>query len=63
MTTIQTSATYLDGRITVHPDICNGHPTIRGMRITAEAVLGFLSAGESPAEILRQYPSLGTGRH
>jgi uncharacterized protein (DUF433 family) len=49
---------YSDGRITVHPDICNGHPTIRGMRITVETVLGFLSAGESREEILLQYPSL-----
>ncbi len=49
---------YLDGRITVHPDICNGHPTIRGTRITVETVLGFLSAGESQDEVLRQYPSL-----
>jgi uncharacterized protein (DUF433 family) len=49
---------YSDGRITVHPDLCNGHPTIRGMRITVETVLGFLSAGESREEILHQYPSL-----
>ncbi|MGA7981430.1 MAG: DUF433 domain-containing protein [Chromatiaceae bacterium] len=49
---------YLDGRITVHPDICNGHPTIRGMRITVETVLGFLGAGDPPEEILHQYPSL-----
>jgi uncharacterized protein (DUF433 family) len=56
--TSYSATAYLNGRITVHPDICNGHPTIRGMRITAETVLDFLSAGESPAEILRQYPSL-----
>jgi uncharacterized protein (DUF433 family) len=49
---------YLDGRITVDPDLCNGRPTIRGLRITVETILGFLSAGESPAEILEQYPSL-----
>lgn len=49
---------YLDGRITVHPDICNGHPTVRGMRITVETVLGFLGAGETREELLRQYPSL-----
>lgn len=49
---------YLDGRITVNPDLCNGRPTIRGLRITVETVLGFLSAGESPGEILSQYPSL-----
>ena len=49
---------YLDGRITVDPDLCNGHPTVRGLRITVETVLGFLSAGDSPREILEQYPSL-----
>ena len=49
---------YLEGRITVHPDICNGHPTIRGMRITVETILGFLSVGESQEEILLQYRSL-----
>ncbi len=49
---------YLGGRITVHPDICNGHPTVRGMRIMVETVLGFLSAGDSLEDILHQYPSL-----
>ncbi|QVL51554.1 MAG: DUF433 domain-containing protein [Thiocapsa sp.] len=47
-----------DACITVHPDLCNGRPTIRGLRITVETIIGFLSAGESPEEILRQYPSL-----
>jgi len=50
--------TYLDGRITVYPDVCNGHPTIRGLRITVATILGFLSAGETREEILNQYPSL-----
>jgi uncharacterized protein (DUF433 family) len=49
---------FLDGRITVRPDRCNGKPTIRGLRIAVETVLGLLSAGESFEEILRQYPSL-----
>ena len=49
---------YLDGCITVDPDICNGHPTIRGMRITLRRIFGFLSVGESHEEILRQHPSL-----
>lgn len=49
---------YLGGRITVHPDLCNGHPTIRGLRITVETILDFLSAGETREEILNQYPSL-----
>jgi uncharacterized protein (DUF433 family) len=45
-------------KITIHPDICNGKPTLRGLRITVQTVLEFLSVGESREEILRQYPSL-----
>lgn len=45
-------------RITIDPEICNGKPVIRGMRITASTILEFLSAGESQEEILKQYPSL-----
>ncbi len=52
------SLEYLEGRITIHPDLCNGHPTIRGLRIRVETVLGFLGAGDSREEILGQYPSL-----
>jgi uncharacterized protein (DUF433 family) len=49
---------FLDGRITINPKICNGKPTIRGTRITVQTILEFLSAGESHKEILHQYPSL-----
>jgi uncharacterized protein (DUF433 family) len=49
---------FLEERITIDPAVCNGKPTIRGRRITVQTVLEFLSAGESRAEILRQYPSL-----
>lgn len=49
---------YIEGRITIIPDLCNGKPTIRGKRITVQTILEFLSAGESPDEILKQYPSL-----
>ena len=52
---------YLNGRITIDPDICNGKPTIRGKRITVHTLLDFLGAGESQVEILRQYPSFGVG--
>ncbi len=45
-------------RITTDPDICNGKPVVRGMRITVETVIGYLSAGESVDEILRQHPVL-----
>jgi uncharacterized protein (DUF433 family) len=49
---------YLDGVITIDPDLCNGKPTIRGKRITVQTVVEFLSMGETEDEILRQYPSL-----
>ena len=49
---------YLDGRITIDPDLCNGKPTIRGKRIAVQTIMEFLSAGDSEKEILEQYPSL-----
>ena len=49
---------YLSERITSDPDLCNGKPTIRGMRISVQTVLEFLGAGETETEILNQYPSL-----
>jgi uncharacterized protein (DUF433 family) len=51
-------AVFLNGRITIDPDICNGKPTIRGKRIAAQTILEFLGAGETTEEILKQYPSL-----
>jgi uncharacterized protein (DUF433 family) len=45
-------------RITIDPDVCNGKPTVRGLRITVESILDYLSAGEMPEEILRQHPML-----
>jgi uncharacterized protein (DUF433 family) len=49
---------YLNGLITIDPAICNGKPTIRGKRIAVQTILGYLSEGDSAAEILEQYPSL-----
>ncbi|MCE5227602.1 MAG: DUF433 domain-containing protein [Porphyromonadaceae bacterium] len=45
-------------RITIDPQICNGKPVIRGMRITATTVLDYLAAGESIDNILEAYPVL-----
>ena len=44
--------------ITIDPDICNGKPTIKGTRITAQTVLEFLAAGDSIEDVLEEYPSL-----
>ena len=45
-------------RIAIDEKICNGKPVIRGTRITVQTILEFLAAGNSPSEILMQYPSL-----
>lgn len=45
-------------RITIHPEVCHGKPTIRGLRYPVEMVLDLLSAGMSTAEILADYPDL-----
>ena len=50
--------TRTHSRITLDPDVCNGKPTVRGLRITVETVLGLLAAGEAGEEILGQYPML-----
>jgi len=52
------SPNFLEGRITIDPDHCNGRPTLRGKRIAVQTVLEFLGAGDSEADILEQYPSL-----
>ncbi len=48
---------YLN-RITINPDICNGKPTVRGMRISVKTILEYLAAGESVENILNAYPVL-----
>lgn len=45
-------------RITSHPDICLGQPTIRGTRITASTILKLLASGKSHAKICEYYPEL-----
>ena len=45
-------------RIYIDEKVCNGKPVIKGKRITVQTILGFLSEGNSPSEILKQYPTL-----
>ena len=45
-------------RITIHPDMCFGKPTIRGTRYSVDLVLDLLSAGMSFDEIIEDYPAL-----
>jgi len=48
---------YLN-KITINPNVCNGKPTIRGMRISVKTILEYLAAGESIENILKAYPIL-----
>lgn len=45
-------------RIAVDSKVCHGKPCIKGTRIMVSVILDYLQAGETSAEILRQYPSL-----
>lgn len=45
-------------RITIDPQICQGQPTIRGMRITVSLILKQVAGGMSVEEILAAYPEL-----
>lgn len=45
-------------RIVTDPNICNGKPTVKGTRITAQTILGYLAAGDTAQEVLEAYPSL-----
>lgn len=46
------------GRVTANPEIFDGKPIIRGMRISVELILSLLAQGETPEEILADYPDL-----
>jgi uncharacterized protein (DUF433 family) len=48
----------ISNRIATDDRICNGKPIIRGKRITVQTILEYLSAGDKPEDILKQYPTL-----
>lgn len=52
------SHTALLSRITIDPAVCHGKPTVRGLRYPVEAILEYLSAGDSPDDLLAEFPDL-----
>ena len=48
----------MDPLIEVDPDVMMGKPVIRDTRITVEAILERLAAGESTEQLLDAYPKL-----
>ena len=45
-------------RIQVSPGVCEGKPTIRGLRITVDFVLKLLGDRYNAEDIVREYPEL-----
>jgi uncharacterized protein (DUF433 family) len=45
-------------RITSRPDVFNGKPIIRDMRISVELILSLLAQGETADSLLTDYPGL-----
>ena len=45
-------------RIRINPQVCEGKPTIRGMRITVDFVLKLIGDGYTADDIVREYPEL-----
>ena len=45
-------------RITIDPEQCGGRPCIRGIRIRVVDVLQLLAAGQTPQDIIAEYPYL-----
>ena len=45
-------------RITLNPEQCGGRPCIRGMRTRVIDILELLASGQTPDEILADFPYL-----
>lgn len=45
-------------RISIDPHVCFGKPCIRGHRIWVSLILDFLASGQTPDEVLANYPGL-----
>ena len=46
-------------RITMDPAVMSGKACIRGTRVTVGTIMGLLSSGHSPDDIVAAYPYLG----
>ncbi len=45
-------------RITANPEIFDGKPIVRGMRISVELILSLLAQGVTVDEIIEDYPDI-----
>ena len=54
---MQLADSLLD-RITTDPRILGGKPVVRGLRISVQQLLTALAAGQTPQELMQEYPEL-----
>ena len=47
-----------DERIVIDPAVLLGKPIVRGTRLSVELIAGLLDAGQTPAQIVDDYPDL-----
>jgi uncharacterized protein (DUF433 family) len=52
------TADELPDLISIDAAVCHGQPCIRGTRVLVTVVLDALAAGHSPADIVRNYPTI-----
>lgn len=45
-------------RITINPAVCQGQPTIRGMRVTVSLILKLVANNMTVEQIIKAYPEL-----
>jgi uncharacterized protein (DUF433 family) len=45
-------------RITTDPQVFQGEPCIRGLRIPVSLIIKLISAGKTPEDIIKDYPEL-----
>ena len=45
-------------RIKIDPNVCEGKPTVRGLRFTVDFLLKLLGDGYTADDIVREYPEL-----
>jgi uncharacterized protein (DUF433 family) len=45
-------------RITIDPEVFHGQPCIRGLRIPVSLIVKLIAAGQSPQQIVEDYPEL-----
>jgi uncharacterized protein (DUF433 family) len=54
----QSKLMNMSERIEINPAICHGKPVIRGTRVLVCNILRALAGGDSPEQIIEDYPNI-----